>query len=248
MALNENSSYAYALIGTINEQWGKLQEAVKGLKKAVDINPNNCEALMMLAFVYSIAGKGYAAKPIIEHMMNIDPFTPTNYFAPVFLHMSEGQFDLALKSGRQAYKLDPENRAIRFCLAWVLAYNNLYEEFKKIVDLMKKESPQTVFTTTLCSLQYALKDEKQETIETITSDFINLSKTDHIFAYLLASCYALIKEKEKALDWLEAAVKNGRIDYPFLNEYDPFLENIRGEERFKKLMKRVKKEWENFEV
>jgi hypothetical protein len=32
-----------------------------------------------------------------------------------------------------------------------------------------------------------------------------------------------------------------------LNEYDPLLENIRGEERFKKLMKRIKHEWENFE-
>jgi hypothetical protein len=29
---------------------------------------------------------------------------------------------------------------------------------------------------------------------------------------------------------------------------DPFLANLRGEERFKKLMERVKKEWEEFEV
>ncbi len=29
---------------------------------------------------------------------------------------------------------------------------------------------------------------------------------------------------------------------------NPFLENIRGEERFKKLMERVKYEWENFEI
>jgi len=248
LALNPNSSHAYALIGMINEQWGKLQEAVNGLKKAVEIDPNNTEALTMLAFVYSIAGKGYAARPIIKHMMNIDPFTPPNYFAPLFLHMSEGQFDLALMSGRRAYELDPENPAIRFCLAWVLAYNNLYEEFQKIVDLMIKESPQTVFTTTLRSLQYALLGKKQKTIETITSDFINLAKTDHIFSYLLAACYALIGKEEKALESLETAVKNGRIDYPFLSERDPFLENIRGEDRFKKLMKRVKHEWENFEV
>ena len=33
-----------------------------------------------------------------------------------------------------------------------------------------------------------------------------------------------------------------------LAEKDPFLENIRGEPRFKKLMERVKHEWENFEV
>jgi non-specific serine/threonine protein kinase len=248
LALNPNSSHAYALIGIINEQWGKLKEAVNGLKKAVEIDPNNTEALMMLAFVYSIAGKGYAAKPLITHMMNIDPFTPSNYFAPLFLHMSEGQFDSALKSGRRAYELDPKNPAIRFCLAWSFAYNNLFEELNKMVDLMKRESPQTVFTTTLRCLQYALEGKKQEALETISSDYINLAKTDHIFSYHMASCYALIGEKDKALDWLETAVKNGRIDYPFLNEIDPFLKNLRGESRFKELMERVKQEWESFEV
>jgi len=38
------------------------------------------------------------------------------------------------------------------------------------------------------------------------------------------------------------------INYPYMNEHDPFLGKIRGEERFKKLMERVKSEWEHFEV
>jgi hypothetical protein len=50
------------------------------------------------------------------------------------------------------------------------------------------------------------------------------------------------------LDLLEHSIGGGLINYPFLNEFDPFLENIRGEPRFKKLMQRVKHEWENFEV
>lgn len=49
-------------------------------------------------------------------------------------------------------------------------------------------------------------------------------------------------------EWLENAINRGRIDYYFLYEKDPFLENIRSEPRFKKLMERVKHEWENFEV
>jgi len=36
--------------------------------------------------------------------------------------------------------------------------------------------------------------------------------------------------------------------YAFLNNYDPFLVKLRGEERFKKLMDRVKYEWEHFEA
>jgi hypothetical protein len=50
-------------------------------------------------------------------------------------------------------------------------------------------------------------------------------------------------------DWLEhAALNRGFINHPFLNEHDPFLDNIRGEPRFKKLIEKVKNKWENFEV
>ncbi len=65
---------------------------------------------------------------------------------------------------------------------------------------------------------------------------------------MLLEGYSLIGEKEKALDWLENAVEIGLINYQFLNQYDPFLENIRSEPRFKQLMKRVKQEWEDFEI
>jgi len=58
----------------------------------------------------------------------------------------------------------------------------------------------------------------------------------------------MINYKTDALNWLENSINRGMINYPFLNEYDPLLENIRGEERFKKFMERVKYEWENFEV
>jgi len=64
----------------------------------------------------------------------------------------------------------------------------------------------------------------------------------------IADLYALIDEKDESIKWLERAVEWGLINYPFLSETDPFLENIRGEVRFMKLMKNVKYAWENFIV
>jgi non-specific serine/threonine protein kinase len=59
--------------------------------------------------------------------------------------------------------------------------------------------------------------------------------------------FAVLDEKKEALDWLENAVNRGFVNYSFIIEYDIFLKNIRGEERFKKLMERIKYEWEHFE-
>jgi len=58
---------------------------------------------------------------------------------------------------------------------------------------------------------------------------------------------AALGRREQALDWLENAVNRGFINYTFLI-CDPFLNNIRGEERFKKLTGHAKYEWEHFEV
>ncbi|HUU38348.1 MAG TPA: hypothetical protein VMW46_09125 [Candidatus Desulfaltia sp.] len=52
----------------------------------------------------------------------------------------------------------------------------------------------------------------------------------------------------EALSWLEHAVARGWANYPLFSRIDPLLANIRSEERFRKLMERVKREWENFEV
>ena len=57
----------------------------------------------------------------------------------------------------------------------------------------------------------------------------------------------MVNYKTDALNWLENSINRGMINYPFLIEYDPLLENIRNKEQFKKLMEQVKYEWENFE-
>jgi len=66
--------------------------------------------------------------------------------------------------------------------------------------------------------------------------------------WLVAGLYAVIGEKDEALRWLERAIDRGWINYPLFAEQDPFFENIRGDERFQRLMDRIKPEWERFQV
>ena len=82
----------------------------------------------------------------------------------------------------------------------------------------------------------------------MSQELITLVRRDPYFPTLIAEDYALLNEKEEALNWLEHAIERGNFNYPSFNELDPCLENIRSEPRFKELMKRVKHVWENFEV
>ena len=48
------------------------------------------------------------------------------------------------------------------------------------------------------------------------------------------------------LSWLDIAIGQGFINYPFLARYDPFLETLRTRPRFLELMEMARDRWERF--
>jgi hypothetical protein len=95
-------------------------------------------------------------------------------------------------------------------------------------------------------LKFAFQGEKSLALDSLTDDSKAKLKLDCEWSWLVADGFALIGEKEEALDWLESIVNSDFINYPLLNEHDPNLHNIRSEERFKTLIKRVKIAWRGF--
>jgi len=144
--------------------------------------------------------------------------------------------------------MDRKNPLCAFAYAWVLAASQKLDDAYKVFDQMVEELPGEVMTEHGQCYKYALQRKKSEALESITEKVKNFAIRDEVFSIMLAECYALIGKTDEAIDWVEHGVKWGFINYPFLSEYDRFLENIRGEDRFKKLMERVKHKWENFEV
>jgi hypothetical protein len=96
-------------------------------------------------------------------------------------------------------------------------------------------------------LKYAAMGDRTKFSEFLRPELLYAVKRDPQYSSFMVDFYALLGDKEQALDWLENAVRAGFLNYPYLNAYDPYLGNIRGEERFKRIMERVKYDWEHFE-
>jgi hypothetical protein len=97
-------------------------------------------------------------------------------------------------------------------------------------------------------LNHALAGDESAAIRSLAPDVQRALRWDEGGSWQVAAGYSLLGRREEALDWLENAADHGFLNYPFLNEHDPFLENIRGEERFKALMDRVREAWEGIET
>ena len=245
--LDTGSPYGYILKGAVHVHRGNMQDAVKELKHAMTIDPNNAD-VFQLARVYASCGQISAAKSLVKKLLEIDPLNPIIYSLPGYLEILEGNFEKAPESYQKMSQMDPHNPVSLLFYAWSLTFAGRNEEAYALIDQLAENARGTVYAALGLFTKYALQGKKKEALDVVTPQLEIAAKGVEYLSRDMAHGYALIGEKEKALDWLDNAVDRGFIAYPFLNDFDPFLENVRGEERYKKLMERVKYRWENFKV
>jgi hypothetical protein len=162
--------------------------------------------------------------------------------------MAEGKLDLSVNYITKWVRKVPQYPIALFFSAQFLVYCNYYKEASTLVTENVQTDSKDIFTKLSLFVKYAIDGDKGRIQELLTIDFVKTTRRDCQNSYFVTGLLALSGMKDDAFDWLENSIDRGFINYPFINEYDSLLVNIRGEPRFKELMKRVKHEWENFEV
>lgn len=158
----------------------------------------------------------------------------------------DGRFEQGLGFVEKAYRMDPNSPVMQWQLASVYAWCGRNEEAFSLIDRLAGSSPDWPITQQALFLKYALQGDKQRALQYATGELEIEAQNDYHFAIHLAECYALIYEKEKALDFMEHSIKGFFPPLFLLN--DRLLANLRGEERFKKLIEIAKTKSEAFEV
>ena len=249
LVLDKKSSEAHLVLGLINQAFqGNQKESFHHLKLAFSITPYDPHVLFWLIVAYSLVGRPEEARPLLSRLQKVDPLTPSNKFMEVFQELWEGRLDLPVDHVMGWFHIEPQNPFALFFSSLFLAYCKHFKEARILVDENVRADSNDVGTLMSLLVKFAVEVETTRIEQIVTGGFAKTARRDPQTSYFIAGLHALAGMREEALDWLANAVNRGFINYPFINEHDPFLENIRGEERFKKLMERVKREWENFKV
>jgi tetratricopeptide (TPR) repeat protein len=211
-------------------------------------DPNNADALFWICVTMGITGKSYLAAPKYERLMKVDPLNIVVQSALQIMTIFDGTPASRLEPIRKLYESNPDFIGNQWLYIYINAFLLNIEEAVTAIDKFVKIFPDSnQYNKFFRLFRGALIGEKS-IMKSPDPVLESWAEKDANYSYGMAQCFSLTDEKEKALDWLEISIDRGNINYPNLNEYDPLLENIRSEERFKKLMARVKYEWENFKV
>jgi non-specific serine/threonine protein kinase len=248
LSLDQGFAKAHAMLGWI-ACWSDPRAANDHFKKAFSISPDDTLVLQgFLVYYVQEAGKIFAAARLLERLVQVDPLDFSTQWMQGGIHFYNGEYSLALPPWQKLYDIYPENPIAQFYLAATMVYLGQLNSAFSIIDKSASATPSNAFTKLGLMLKYAKIEDKDKTFLEITPDFQKTCQRDITFSHHLAGIFSLLGSKKDALDWLQNAIDRGFINYPLLAEKDSWLANIRGEPRFKKLMERVKYEWEHFEV
>lgn len=246
--LNSDLAEAHFVMGCIYTLSAEPDKAMEHALLALKGKPDDPEMMLWTALGYCLVGWPDYAKSLIEKCVKIDPVNPLNNLAMGWNLFFSGRYDLALDPIVAACDSSPKSRMNQFWKSLILFYNKRLDEAYEFISLSVEEPATDSWSQLSVFLKYVIKGEKDKMSLLQNAEFIKIHQLDPLNSYLIAAFYSHVGKKKKSLEWLENSFDRGFLNYKILNEYDPFLIELHEEERFKKLMKKVKQRWESFEV
>jgi tetratricopeptide (TPR) repeat protein len=234
--------------GLVAAKRGDIEGALPDLRRAAELKPGDGAILAELgrhAFGAGQELREWVRKPL-EDLPRVDPLTPAFRLPIAGWHFSAGRLENAAREARVVEQLCERDSPVRCFAAWHLEMAGKRDEAARILADLAAVLPATPYALygSLASFSLAARRGRDETTTHVTPELEESAHWNEYTALFLAEGYALLRRPADAVRWLRICMTRGFVNYPFLAERDPFLEPIRGDAAFQRLMGEVRQRWE----
>jgi eukaryotic-like serine/threonine-protein kinase len=224
------------------------EQAIQAYKRAIELNPNFDEAHHQLGFIYVHIGLLDKAWQEIQKTLAIKPDNTLARYRLGVIHMCRGQYQEAFQIFNST-PLEQNPALLGFYKPNALFRLGRTEEASAIVEQVLKNYPkdQGGAVTSVRAMILAAAGKQREAEATI-QHAIDIGRGYahfHHTSYNIASAYALMKQPEAALKWLEVTADEGFPCYPMF-QGDANLDNLRNDMRFVSFMSQQRQQWEHY--
>jgi len=243
-AIEQDSPRGHLVLAPVQLGRGDIHGCVRSLRRVLQTYPNDVQALFLYTHVLGwLGGKPHAAAPFVAHLLDVDPLSPTSHLPNAMLPLFAGRFSEAIEPARRMFDLDPVTPVWRANFVMALAYDGRLDEAESLTEGLKVEPGSDVGTWWMGILRAAWREDRAEVIRLANGPYQQTARWDSEIPWVLATTHAAVGLKEEALLWLDRTIEQGMINYPFLSEHDRYLDSIRNDVRFDRLMERTRRQW-----
>jgi tetratricopeptide (TPR) repeat protein len=242
-----------------------LPEARAALRRALELDPKRGKSLTWLGETYFFGEHDWArAEANMKHGFALDPSTGNNYGA---LLAAEGRFDEAISAGNAALRSDPANPILIADVARLYQFARLYDQSIPLFRKAAQIGPSNAYAPQWLTINLFLAGQKDDAFEAwlstlsvqghqdlekgfrktyrmggwpaVWASYIEMAPSIPKPTSQVYKLWALVflDRKKDAMDLLERLEQNGSPLMVRLE--DPMFDPVRGEPRFKALLKRV---------
>ncbi len=231
-ALELDSSLAgpYIVLGAVRTMQNyDLKTRESYYRQALLKNPNHRTAHLWLANNLTVQGKFEEAEREILRVQELDPLS-----FGVRMHLSELYYywrkpDQSIEQAELMLAANPENKGTYSFLAKAYAQKG---EFDKAFAALEKNPTDDINRVYILALAGRTAEARNIT------EAVAKSEAGSKNPYCVGAMYAAIGEREKALAWLEKSYVMRQADLVSM-KIDPPLDNLRDDEHFRDLLRRV---------
>jgi len=202
------------------------------LERALSLNPGSPGILVEYASLLAAMGRSQDAIATLQKAAALDPLSADIPALLSAVYLGTGQIALAEAAASHALELSPENgRAARF-LGFALLLDHRIPEARAAFH---RSSNAFFVSMGDVMVEHALGHaaESQRALDyTLAQPYVMQG------SYQIAQIYAWRGEPDRAFEWLERAVEQHDAGLTYL-KYDPLLGGLRGDPRFKALLRKV---------
>jgi TolB-like protein/tetratricopeptide (TPR) repeat protein len=238
LQLDDTLGEAHAALAQIKftDDWD-WAAAEAGFKRAIELNPNDTDALHMYSHYLLAMGRFDDSYVISKRALEHDPVSPTMQLHLGFHYLTARQYDAAIQQYRKLLLIDPGFPDAHNQLAVAYRQKGMFDQ--SVGEYLQVQALLGTTPEQIASLKAAYARSGMRGFWLKVLEFTEHSEQSDISPYRIASYYSILDRKDESVEWLKKAYEShdgGLVAVKTDSDFD----NLHSDPRFADLLRRMK--------
>jgi len=240
LADDASSARAHSVFAAVHLYLGRKELARQEAERALEIDPWDIDGHIWLANYHMFNGDYTRAQSLLKRLSERDPL----FVVPLFLYADtlrqQGDPAGATRELEKVLDVDQQNTAAHSILALIHLNTGDATRARESLERITPRDAKTYPVRLTRALLLAVEGKRQEARNELDSDVLKYAELVLLSTSCAAEVFAVLGEKDQALDWLERAVRAGdeRVEWFRRN---PHLANVRDHPRFAQILESIER-------